>query len=128
MLSLEKCHFMVREGMVLGHKISKSGIEVDQAKIEMIEKLLPPDLVRAIRSLLGHTGFYRRFFKDVSKITRLLTKLLEKNSPFYFDKDCLEAFHIMKVKFVHASIMVTPDLNLPFEPKCDCNDHAVGIV
>ncbi|KAG9449972.1 hypothetical protein H6P81_009937 [Aristolochia fimbriata] len=52
----EKCHFMVREGIVLGHKISEKGIEVDKAKIEVIEKLLPPTSVKAIRSFLGHAG------------------------------------------------------------------------
>ncbi|KAG9458645.1 hypothetical protein H6P81_003153 [Aristolochia fimbriata] len=53
-LNWEKCHFMVREGIVLGHKISEKGIEVDKAKIEVIEKLPPPTSVKAIRSFLGH--------------------------------------------------------------------------
>ena len=63
-LNWEKCHFMVREGIILGHKISLSGIEVDKAKVEIIEKLPPPNSIRAIRSFLGHTRFYKRFFKD----------------------------------------------------------------
>ena len=53
-LNWEKCHFMVKEGIVLGHQISKRGIEVDRAKVETIEKLLPPSLVKGIRSFLGH--------------------------------------------------------------------------
>jgi len=60
-LNCEKCHFMVREGIVLGHLVSERGIEVDRAKIEVIEQLLPPINIRGICSFLGHAGFYHRF-------------------------------------------------------------------
>jgi hypothetical protein len=60
-LNWEKCHFMVREGIVLGHKILEKGIEVDKAKIEVSEQLPPPTNVKGIHSFLGHAGFYRRF-------------------------------------------------------------------
>nr|GEW38865.1 reverse transcriptase domain-containing protein [Tanacetum cinerariifolium] len=83
-LNWEKSHFMVKEGIVLGHKISKKGIEVDKAKIEVISKLPHPTTVKGIRSFLGHAGFYRRFIKDFSKISRPMTHLLEKNAPFVF--------------------------------------------
>jgi hypothetical protein len=59
-LNWEKCHFMVREGIVLGHKILEKGIEVDKAKIEVIEQLPSPTNVKGIRSFLGHAGFYQR--------------------------------------------------------------------
>ena len=62
----EKCHFMVNGGIVLGHKISKRGIEVDKAKVDAIEKMPCPKDMKGIRSLLGHDGFYRRFIKDFS--------------------------------------------------------------
>ena len=65
-LNWEKCHFMVKEGIVLGHIISSQGIEVDRAKVEVIEKLPPFSSVKGIRSFLGHVGFYRRFIKDFS--------------------------------------------------------------
>nr|GEZ48950.1 DNA-directed DNA polymerase [Tanacetum cinerariifolium] len=74
----EKSHFMVKEGIVLGHKISNKGIEVDKAKIEVISKLPHPTTVKGIRSFLRHAGFYRRFIKDFSKISRPMTHLLEK--------------------------------------------------
>jgi hypothetical protein len=72
----EKCHFMLSEGIVLGHRVSRQGIEVDWAKIEAIEKLPYPRDIRGIRSFLGHAGFYRRFIKDFSKISKPLTNLL----------------------------------------------------
>ena len=60
-LNWENCHFMVRDGIVLGHKISEKGIEVDKAKIEVMMSLQPPNSVKGIRSFLRHAGFYRRF-------------------------------------------------------------------
>ena len=91
-LSWEKSHFMVHEGIVLGHIVSKRGIEVDKAKVELIENLPPPTLVKQICSFLGHAGFYRCFIKDFSKISRPLCSLLAKDIPFHFDEACQEAF------------------------------------
>ncbi|XP_056853224.1 uncharacterized protein LOC130502448 [Raphanus sativus] len=95
-LNWEKCHFMVKEGIVLGHKISERGIEVDKAKIEVMVSLPPPKTVKDIRSFLGHAGFYRRYVKDFSKVARPITKLLCKEAAFSFDSDCLEAFKELK--------------------------------
>ena len=127
-LNWEKCHFMVQEGIVLGHKISAKGIEVDKAKIEVIEKLPPPNSVRGIRSFLGHAGFYRRFIKDFSKIVKPMCELLAKDTPFSFNKDCLEAFTQLKKELISAPIVTAPDWALPFELMCDASDFAMGAV
>ncbi|GJU16612.1 reverse transcriptase domain-containing protein [Tanacetum coccineum] len=127
-LNWEKCHFMVKEGIVLGHKISKSGIEVDRAKVDVIAKLPHPTSVKGVRSFLGHAGFYRRFIQDFSKIARPMTHLLEKDTPFIFSKECIEAFEILKKKLTEAPILVAPDWDLPFEIMCDASDFAVGAV
>ncbi|GJT02610.1 reverse transcriptase domain-containing protein [Tanacetum coccineum] len=84
-LNWEKSHFMVKEGIVLGHKISRKGIEVDKAKIDVISKLPHPTTVKGIRSFLGHAGFYRRFIKDFSKISRPMTHT-RKNPSFIIQK------------------------------------------
>ncbi|GJW93235.1 reverse transcriptase domain-containing protein [Tanacetum coccineum] len=127
-LNWEKCHFMCREGIVLGHKISKSGIEVDRAKVDVIAKLPHPTTVKGVRSFLGHAGFYRRFIQDFSKIARPMTHLLEKETPFVFSKDCIDAFETLKKKLTEAPILVVPDWNLPFELMCDASDFAIGAV
>jgi hypothetical protein len=123
-LNWEKFHFMVHEGIVLGHLLSERGIEVDQAKIEVIEKLPPPINVKGIRSFLGHAGFYHRFIKDFSQITRPLTSFLAKDAPFDFTDECLAAFHTLKKALISAPIIQTPDWMLPFEIMCDASDYA----
>ncbi|GJZ77471.1 reverse transcriptase domain-containing protein [Tanacetum coccineum] len=95
-LNWEKCHFMVKEGIMLGHKVSSAGLEVDKAKIDVISKLPPPANIKGVRSFLGHAGFYRRFIKDFSKIARPITKLLEKDTPFEFNDECQKAFELLK--------------------------------
>ena len=83
---------MVRQGIVLGHEISRRGIEVDKAKVEVIAKLPPPKSIKDIRSFLGHAGFYRRFIKNFSKIARPLTNLLAKDMPFDFNDECFKSW------------------------------------
>ncbi|GKC94800.1 reverse transcriptase domain-containing protein [Tanacetum coccineum] len=102
-LNWEKCHFMCREGIVLGQKISKSGIEVDCAKVDVIAKLPHPTTVK-------------------------VTHLLKKETPFVFSKDCIDAFQTLKKKLTEAPILVIPDWNLPFEPMCDASNFAIGAV
>ncbi|GJR57027.1 reverse transcriptase domain-containing protein [Tanacetum coccineum] len=127
-LNWEKSHFMVKEGIVLGHKISKKGIEVDKAKIDVIAKLPHPTTVKGIRSFLGHAGFYRRFIQDFSKISRPMTHLLEKNTPFIFSDDCIRAFQTLKDRLTEAPILIAPNWDLPFELMCDASDFAIGAV
>nr|GEV16389.1 reverse transcriptase domain-containing protein [Tanacetum cinerariifolium] len=109
-LNWEKCHFMCKEGIVLGHKISKSGIEVDRVKVDVIAKLPHPTTVKGVRSFLGHAGFYRRFIQDFSKIARPMTHLLEKETPFIFSKECIDAFNTLKKKLTEASILGSENL------------------
>ena len=101
-LNLEKCHFMVIEGIVFWYEISAAGLEVDKAKVFVIETLMPPTTMKGIRSFLGHAGFYRRFIKDFSKISRPLCKLLEKEAKFEFDEQCKCAFEEIKARLIKA--------------------------
>nr|GEW42203.1 reverse transcriptase domain-containing protein [Tanacetum cinerariifolium] len=127
-LNWGKCHFMYSEGIILGHKISKSGIEVDRAKVDVIANLPHLTTVKGVRSFLGYAGFYCRFIQDFLKIARPMTHLLEKETPFVFSKECIEAFNTLKKKLTEASILVVPDWNLPFELMCDASDYAIGAV
>nr|GEV49110.1 reverse transcriptase domain-containing protein [Tanacetum cinerariifolium] len=85
-------------------------------------------LEKMLKSFLGHAGFYRRFMKDFSKIARSMTRLLEKDTPFIFSKECVEAFQTLKRKLTEAPILIAPDWAMPFEHMCDASDFAIGPV
>nr|GEV03427.1 reverse transcriptase domain-containing protein [Tanacetum cinerariifolium] len=124
-----KIHDVIKkEGIVLGHKILKSGIKVDKEKVDVIAKLPHPTTVKGVRSFLGHVGFYRCFIQDFSKIARPMTHLLEKETPFVFSKECVDAFDTLKKKLTEAPILVVPDWNLPFELMCNASDFAIGVI
>ncbi|XP_049414735.1 uncharacterized mitochondrial protein AtMg00860-like [Solanum stenotomum] len=100
--------------MVLGHKVSQKRIEVDKAKIEVIEKLPAPIYVKGVRSFLGHVVFYRHFIKDFSKIAHPICKLLEKEVKFVFDEACLRAFECLNEKLISTPVIIGPDWAEPF--------------
>nr|GEV57041.1 hypothetical protein [Tanacetum cinerariifolium] len=103
-------------------------IEVDKAKVDVIAKLPHPTTVKGIRSFLGHASLYRWFIQNFSKIARLMTRLLEKDTPFLFSKECVEAFQTLKRKLTEAPILIAPDWDLPFDLMCDASDFAIGAV
>ena len=127
-LNWEKCHFMVNQGIVLGHVISKKGIEADKAKIELISKLPSPTDVKTLRQFLGHAGFYKRFIQDFSKIAKPLYKLLEKDAKFEWDAECQQRFEELKAYLTTAPIVRAPNWQFPFKVMCDESDLTVGAV
>ncbi|KAM1611396.1 hypothetical protein ACFX1Z_000183 [Malus domestica] len=127
-LNWEKCHFMVKQGIVLGHIILEKGIEVDKSKIDLVRHLPSPASVREVHSFLDHAGFYRRFIKDFSKIAQPLCCLLQKEVAFEFNKESETAFKTLKDMLTSAPIIMPPDWSLPFELMCDASDYAIGAV
>ncbi|KAA3487087.1 reverse transcriptase [Gossypium australe] len=83
-LNWEKCHFMVKEGLVLGHQISRK----DKANIEVIKNLLNLTNVTCVQNFLSHAGFYRIFIKDFAYISKPLNQLLQNETPFVLDQSC----------------------------------------
>ncbi|WKA03598.1 hypothetical protein VitviT2T_021698 [Vitis vinifera] len=127
-LNWEKCHFMVHQGIVLGHIISEKGIEVNKAKVELIVKLPSPTTVKGVRQFLSHAGFYSRFIKDFSKLSKPLCELLAKDAKFIWDERCQRSFDQLKQFLTTAPIVRAPNWKLPFEVTCDASDFAIGVV
>jgi hypothetical protein len=122
----------------LGEIFDKSSIEtdmsqegadlLDRAKLDIIADLPVPGSVKQIRSFLGHVGFYRRFIKDFSKISRPLTHLLSTDVPFDMGPDCIQAFTQLRNAVTKAPVLQPPDWSLDFELMCDASDLAVGAI
>ncbi|GJX27332.1 reverse transcriptase domain-containing protein [Tanacetum coccineum] len=127
-LNWEKYDFMVTKEIVLGHKVFGVGLEVDKVKIKVISELPPPTNVKAVRSFLGHARFYHHFIKDFSKISRPMTKLLEKDLVFDFNEECIKAFKMLKEKLTNALIGISPYWSFLFELMYDASDFAIGAV
>ena len=127
-LNWEKCHFMVTQGIVLGHVVSKEGIEVDKAKVEFISNLPTPKCVKDLRSFLGHAVFYRRFIKNFNAIAHPLCNFLAKDVIFEWSQACQEAFEKLKSMLVSPPIMRPPICDLLFKIMCDASGYAVGAV
>jgi hypothetical protein len=115
-------------GIVLGHIVSSTGIEVNKSKIELIVKLPTPKSVKDVRSFLGHAGFYRRFIKDFSVISKPLCNLLTKDIVFEWTEHCEEAFVKLKNLLTSAHVIQPPDWSLPFKIMCNASDYVVGVV
>ena len=112
---------------MLGHIVSGKGLEVDKAKIEVIQNLPLVGTVRDLRSFLGHVGFYRRFIQDFAKVSKPLTTLLCKDKDFIIDEEGKHAFMILKQTLIKAPILQSPNWDLTFEIMCDASDYAVGV-
>ncbi|GJV46757.1 reverse transcriptase domain-containing protein [Tanacetum coccineum] len=97
---------------------------------QMLERLAGNEYYCFLDGFLysGHAGFYRRFIKDFSKISRPMTHLLEKNTPFIFSEECIQAFQTLKKKLTEAPILIAPNWDQPFELMCDASDYAIGAV
>ncbi|XP_060194988.1 uncharacterized mitochondrial protein AtMg00860-like [Lycium barbarum] len=118
----------MKEGIILGHKISEKGIEADQAKLDVIAKLPPPISVKGVQSFLGDAWFYRNFIKNFSKIANPMCKLLEKKAKFDFDEKCRKAFDELKERLTFSPIIIAPDWSLPFRLMCDISGFTIGVV
>ena len=105
---------MVQEGVVVGHIVSGKCLEVDKAKIEVIQNLPLPCTVKDLRSFLGHVGFYRRFIQDFAKVVKPLTTLLCKDKDFIIDKEGKRAFTMLKQALIEAPILQSLNWDLPF--------------
>jgi hypothetical protein len=125
---LSKCEFWMKQVAFLGHVISKGGISVDPSKVQDVLNWNAPMSVGDIRSFLGLAGYYRRFIKGFSKISKPMTELLEKDKKFEWTFACEDSFQELKKRLTTALILVMPDMEKPFSIYCDVSGQGLGCV
>jgi hypothetical protein len=121
-----KCEFWLTKVAFLGHVISAGGVSVDPGKVKDVLNWMPPRTVSEIRSFLGLAGYYRRFIKDFSKIAKLMTKLLEKNTVLEWTKECQASFEELKKRLTSSPVLVLPDLTKKFDIYSDASCQGLG--
>ncbi|CAA7045582.1 unnamed protein product [Microthlaspi erraticum] len=127
-LNWEKCHFMVREGIVLGHKISEKGIELDRAKVDVMLQLPVPKTVKDIKEFSGSCRVLQKIHQGFLKDSKTLDKASVQETDFEFDEECHKSWTLLKDALVSAPIVQAPNWDHPFEIMCDASDYAVGAV
>jgi hypothetical protein len=116
---LSKCEFLLKQVAFLGHIISKGGIYVDPSKIQGVPSWNAPMCVGDVRSFLGLAGYYGRFIKGFSKITKPMTKLLEKDKKFKWMPAYEDSFQELKKQLTTFSVLVMPNMEKLFSTYCD---------
>ena len=101
---------------------------VDPTKIAIIVNIPAPNLVKQLRTVLGHTGYYRKFIKGYAKITTPMEKLLKKDAKFLWNEEFQKSLDTLKENMVTAPILVFPDWTKPFHVHVDASGIALGIV
>ena len=132
-LATDKCFFFQPRIKFLGHVVSGDGIETDPEKIEKIKNWPTPSNADELRSFLAFAGYYRRFMKDFSKITRTLADLLPPTStkkgskksytPWKWTENEQHIFEQLKEKLSTPPILAYPDFNEPLELHTDASQE-----
>lgn len=127
-LQPRKCHFLRKEVVFLGHKLSAEGVQPDEGKVECVKKVPIPKNTTDIKAFLGLTGYYRRFIKEYAKIAKPLTLLLKKNTKFAWGVAQQYAFEKLKDILTTEPILQYPDFDKEFLLASDASNYAVGCV
>jgi hypothetical protein len=127
-LNLKKCILFSPFGVLLGHIVCKQGLLVDPSKIPIIVDLPPPITVKQLRTVLGHTCYYKKFIKGYAQITTPMEKPLKKDCQFSWTEECQQSLDTLKEKMVTTPILFFPDWTQEFHVHVDASSIALGVV
>lgn len=125
-LQPDKCEFLKKEVVFLGHVITENGVKPNPEKIKSIVNYPIPKNVKEIQAFLGLCNYYRRFIEDFASIAKPLTDLTKKNKPFQWTENQQYSFETLKEKLTVKPILQYPDFNKPFNLSTDASSYAIS--
>ena len=127
-IQTDKCNFLRKECIFLGHKISEDGIFPDERKLEAVKNYPTPKTQKDIKSFLGLMGYYRKFIKDFAKIASPLNRLLKKDELFVWTQEQENSFRKLIKCLLSADILIYPDFEKEFILTTDASNVGIGAV
>jgi hypothetical protein len=127
-LQPDKCEFLRKEFSYLGHVIGQTGVRPDDRRIEAVRDYLEPNTTRELNGFLGLAGYYRRFIPNFSRISKPLTELLKKNTPYVWNDKTENALITLKTLLSTEPLLQYPDFTRPYVLTTDANNDDIGAV
>lgn len=128
-VTLDKCEFIRKEVLYLGHTVTKNGLKPNDDKVKAVLNFPLPRTSTEIKSFLGLVGYYRKFIKDFAKLTQPLTSCLKKKNKIDPTKrEYVDAFERCKELLTNAPLLQFPDFTKPFVLTTDASNFAIGAV
>jgi hypothetical protein len=127
-LKKSKCSYAQTSLEYLGHIISGTGVATDPAKIQAVQQWPIPTDLKQLRGFLGLSGYYRKFIRHYGILSRPLTDLLKKNTPFVWTPLLQQSFDHLKQALISAPVLALPDFTKEFQVETDASAGGIGAV